>query len=83
MKKWIVMILLVALCLGLVCCTGTDDPTDDPVEVPPTKPDINEKEIYTDAEGKYFKNFFHLNNETIDVSKIFHAVDPDNMVVSA
>lgn len=42
-----------------------------------------EKEIYTDAEGKYFKNFFHLNNETIDVSKIFHAVDPDNMVVSA
>lgn len=30
MKKWIVMILLVALCLGLVCCIGTDDPTDDP-----------------------------------------------------
>jgi hypothetical protein len=42
-----------------------------------------EKEIYTDAEGKYFKTFFHLNSDAIDVSRIFHAVDPDNMIVSA
>ena len=42
-----------------------------------------EKEIYTDAEGKYFKTFFHLNSDAIDVSKIFHVVDPDTVVVSA
>lgn len=42
-----------------------------------------EKEIYTDAEGKYFKTFFHLNSDAIDVSKIFHVVAPDNVVVSA
>ena len=42
-----------------------------------------EKEIYTDAEGKYFKTFFNLNSDAIDVSKIFHVVDPDNVVVSA
>lgn len=42
-----------------------------------------EKEIYTDAEGKYFKTFFHLNSEAIDVSRIFHPVDIDNMIVNA
>lgn len=40
-----------------------------------------EKEIYSNANGKYFKDYFFLNPAAIDVSKIFHAVDPDNMVV--
>lgn len=42
-----------------------------------------EKEVYLDVDGKYFKTFFLLNSETIDVSRIFHEVDPDDMVVSA
>ena len=42
-----------------------------------------EKEIYLDVDHKYFKTYFHLNSEAIDVSRIFHAVDPDSMVVSA
>ena len=42
-----------------------------------------EKEIYLDVEGKYFKTYFHLNSDAIDVSRIFHAVDPDSMIVSA
>ena len=41
-----------------------------------------EKEVYKDAEKKYFKNYFHLNSAAIDVSRIFRERDPDEMVVN-
>ena len=41
-----------------------------------------EKEIYSDEGGKYFKNYFFLNPEAIDVARIFHKVTPEKVVAN-
>ena len=38
-----------------------------------------EKEVYLDVDKKYFKTYFYLNPQTIDVSRIFKRRDVDQV----
>ena len=51
MKKWIALILVLALCLPLVACGGTDteEKKELPVATQPTEEDIPEETLYKDA----------------------------------